>query len=81
MVEPLHLASFDEVKNRIQKCSSVVGPEVPRWFPDGRVVFPEATMVAQMAAAQNKFVSGEELEPIYLRETTFVKAPPRRKID
>jgi tRNA threonylcarbamoyladenosine biosynthesis protein TsaB len=80
IVEPLHLASFDEVKNRIQNCNSVVGPEVNRWFPHGRVIFPEALMVAQLAAAQNQFVSGEQLEPIYLRETTFVKAPPPRKI-
>jgi tRNA threonylcarbamoyl adenosine modification protein YeaZ len=80
MIEPLHLATFDEVKNRIQNCKSVIGPEVNRWFPEGRVEFPDASMLAQLAAQKNQFVSGEQLEPIYLRETSFVKAPPPRKI-
>jgi tRNA threonylcarbamoyladenosine biosynthesis protein TsaB len=81
IVEPLHLAGFDEVKNRIKNCASVIGPEIHRWFPDGRIVFPEALTVAQLTAAQNQFVQSEQLEPIYLRETTFVKAPPPRKIE
>jgi len=80
IVEPLHLATFNEVKKRIQNCGSVIGPEVNRWFPEGRVMFPDASMLAQLAAAQNEFVSGEQLEPIYLRETAFVKAPPPRRI-
>ncbi len=29
-------------------------------------------------AARTEFVAGEDLTPIYLRETSFVKAPPGR---
>ena len=34
--------------------------------------------LATLAAGRTDFVSGQKLEPIYLRETTFVKAPPRQ---
>lgn len=42
------------------------------------VMFPSATTIAQLAAGRTEFVAAEELVPIYLRETTFVKAPPAR---
>ena len=47
----------------------IIGPEAPK-FPDGRVVFPSAAAVAKLAA---KKPPDERLEPIYLRETSFVK--------
>jgi hypothetical protein len=37
-------------------------------------------MVGQLASQRTDFVPGERLEPIYLRETRFVKAPPPRII-
>jgi hypothetical protein len=33
-------------------------------------------MVARLAAGRTDFVAGEKLEPVYLRETAFVKAAP-----
>lgn len=50
-----------------------VGPEA------GRVLFPAAAMLARLAAGRTDFVPGEKLEPVYLRETSFVKAPARRR--
>lgn len=47
----------------------IIGPEAEK-FPDGRVVFPSASAVAKLAAGRP---SEDRLEPIYLRETTFVK--------
>jgi len=44
----------------------------------GRVVLPRAVTIARLAATRTDFLPGEKLEPIYLRETTFVKAPPPR---
>ena len=32
-------------------------------------------MVARLADGRTDFKAGEKLEPIYLRETNFVKAP------
>ena len=76
--EPLKLATPDEVSARASAGEIVVGPEADRWFPGARILFPGAAMLGKMASARADFVSGEKLEPIYLRETTFVKAPPPR---
>jgi len=37
-------------------------------------------MVGQLASQRSDFRPGEKLEPIYLRQTRFVKAPPPRII-
>jgi tRNA threonylcarbamoyl adenosine modification protein YeaZ len=76
--EKLHLVPFAEVKKRKDAGETVLGPEAS--FVAGRVVFPEARTLAQLAATRTDFVSADKLEPIYLRETTFVKAPPPRRI-
>lgn len=75
---PLKLATLAEVEDRIKSGELSVGPETTKWFPSGRVVFPSAATLAKLARLRMDFVSGERLEPIYLRETTFVKAPPAR---
>ncbi len=77
-IEPLKLATPDEVRTRASAGEIVVGPEADRWFAEGRVLFPSAATLGKMAASRANFVPGEKLEPIYLRETTFVKAPPPR---
>jgi len=58
----------------------LIGPEVTRWFSNGRVVFPRAEMLGKLAFGRNDFVSGDKLEPIYLRQANFVKAPPPRTL-
>ncbi len=77
-VEPLRLASLVEVQARAQAGGLLIGPEVRNWFPTGRVIFPRAAVLGQLALGRSDFVAGEQLEPIYLRETGFVKAPPPR---
>ncbi|MEK7781452.1 MAG: tRNA (adenosine(37)-N6)-threonylcarbamoyltransferase complex dimerization subunit type 1 TsaB [Verrucomicrobiota bacterium] len=76
----LKLATPAEVEERRKAGEFLVGPEIVRWFPEGRVVYPHAATLARLAAARTDFLSGEKLEPIYLRETTFVKAPPARSL-
>ena len=56
----------------------LVGPEVTRWISSGKIVLPSATRLATLAAPREDYVAGEKLEPIYLREINFVKAPPAR---
>src|SRR2546423_2717143 len=75
IVEPLHLAAFDEVSARAQAGQTVAGPEADRLFPSARGVFHEASALAKLALTRTDFIPGEKLEPIYLRETNFVKAP------
>jgi len=74
----LALATLAQAQERERAGELMVGPEVTRWFPNGRIVFPGAAPLARLAAQRTDFVPGEKLEPIYLRETTFVKAPPAR---
>jgi tRNA threonylcarbamoyl adenosine modification protein YeaZ len=79
-VEPLRLATFAEIQKRERAGELLAGPEVTRWFPAGRVVFPRAATLGKLAAGRAIFVSAEELEPIYLRATTFIKAPLPRSM-
>ena len=48
----------------------LIGPDAPKFFPDARTVFPSAAAVAKLAMGR---APDERLEPIYLRETSFVK--------
>ena len=77
-VVPLRIVSSDEVRARERAGDVLVGPDVTRWFPGGRIVFPRAEIIARLALERKHFVSGEMLEPVYLRETQFVKAPAPR---
>ena len=77
-IEPLRLASAEDVRRRAEAGETVLGPEVNRWAASGHILFPEAAALGRLAAARSDFIRGEELAPIYLRETTFVKAPPPR---
>ena len=80
MLEPLRLVTLAEVEAKASHGDMLVGPEVTRWFSQGRILFPDAATLARMAVGRTDFVSGETLVPIYLRETNFVKAPPPRTI-
>jgi len=77
-VSPLHLTTRNEVLKHERTGGKLIGPEVIRWFPSGRAVFPRAETLGRLALKRNDFVSGDRLEPIYLRQTNFAKAPPSR---
>ncbi len=79
-ISPLRLASPAEVRERQSQGILIVGPEVANWFPAGRNLYPRAIALGQLASGRTDFVPGEKLEPIYLRETKFVKAPPPRPL-
>jgi tRNA threonylcarbamoyl adenosine modification protein YeaZ len=76
--EPLRLATLPEVQACRQAGGIIVGPEVTNRFPGSRVLFPRAATLGRLAWGRTGFVPGEKLEPIYLRATQFVKAPPPR---
>jgi hypothetical protein len=77
-IEPLKILSLAEVQLRADAGEILAGPEVAKWFPGGRMIFPHAAVLAKLATGRSDFVAGEMLKPIYLRETNFVKAPPCR---
>jgi tRNA threonylcarbamoyl adenosine modification protein YeaZ len=78
-LEPLRLASWQEVQASLSAGHIVVGPD-RNAFASGRVLFPRAAVLAQLALARRDYIMAEMIQPIYLRETTFVKAPPPRTI-
>ena len=55
------------------------GPYLPK-VPNCQPLCLDAAILAQLAANRTDFQSGETIEPIYLRPTEFVKAPPPRKL-
>lgn len=67
-LSPLKIVPKEEVAARKAASEICVGPETDR------VLHPSAAMIARLAAGRADFTAGAELEPIYLRETTFVKA-------
>ena len=77
-VAPLKIVAAAEIALRAGAGEILTGPEVTQWFPAGINLFPQAAMLATLAARRTDFVAGERLEPVYLRETNFVKAPPGR---
>ena len=77
-VKPLRLSSLEPLKECAARGRHLIGPEVTKWFPTGRVIFPRAATLGRLALGRRDFVLGEKLEPIYLREANFVKAPQPR---
>ena len=49
-------------------------------LPSCDPLFPDAAILAQLAAGRTDFQPGETIEPIYLRPIEFTKAPPLRQL-
>lgn len=79
-VEPLHLASGEELERRVRAGARVVGPDIPSHIRGVQRVFPDAAILARLAAGRAGLERGARLEPIHLRPTRFVKAPPPRAV-
>jgi tRNA threonylcarbamoyladenosine biosynthesis protein TsaB len=79
LLEPLRLVDLPTLRSHAARPNSLLlGPEVSKWCTTGRVLFPEAEALAQLCQLSTECVPAEKLEPIYLREPTFLKAPPPR---
>jgi len=76
--EALRIASKREIPTLISDYPTMAGPEVTKFFADGQTLFPDAAELGRLAWGRTDFTPAEKLEPIYLRETKFVKAPPSR---
>jgi len=77
-METLRLAPFAEIEELARRGERLIGPGVETWFPSARNLYPDAAILGRLAGARREFVPAEKLEPIYLRETAFKKAPPSR---
>lgn len=78
LMAPLQIVSRDDVRKCGQAGEILVGHDVTRCFPNAKQCFPRAEMLGKLALDRTDFQPGEKLEPIYLREISFVKAPPPR---
>jgi len=91
---PLHLESAELLLQRITGGQPVFGPDLGAWIrglpstataselaarADALEAYPQASDVALLGANANP-VPPETLAPVYLREASFVKAPPHRHI-
>ena len=76
-VGPLRLIGVEEARV-LPIASLIVEPALLPFFPGARMMVPEAAFLGKLAATRTEFVSADQLEAVYLRETTFVKAPPPR---
>lgn len=82
---PAVLEAATVTRARIAAGEQVLGPEIPGWFreqpsPGGITLFPGAGAVARLAGRLGRFGPPEHLEAVYLREASFVKAPPPRPL-
>jgi tRNA threonylcarbamoyl adenosine modification protein YeaZ len=75
-VQPLHIETLAQANERIAQGEMIVSPDEHALIT--RRVFPTAAVIARMALTRSDYLPGEKLEPIYLRETSFIKAPPPR---
>ena len=77
-VSSLRIVTRAEIERIAAGTGSIVGPSLARWFPNAIALDPEAQALGFLAAGRTDFLSGERIEPIYLREAAFVKAPRPR---
>lgn len=73
-IEALRIVPADEVKKLADGGAVIIGPDSGGF--SGKLAFPEAAVLGQIASGRNDFVAEEKLEPIYLRETAFKKVAP-----
>jgi len=69
---PAKIVAAADVATRQAAGEICAGPE------QARALFPSASTVAVLAAQRTDFLPGQMLMPVYLRETSFVKAPAGR---
>ncbi len=71
-IAPLQIVPAAELAARRAAGEVCAGPDLERRL------FPTAATLAALASERADFLPGEKLEPVYLRETSFVKAPAGR---
>ncbi len=80
LVSPLRIASKSVVESLRSAGARIVGPDLVPLGIDALEIFPDASALAELAKDRTDFIAAEQLEPVYLRSTTFVKSPPPRTL-
>lgn len=74
-IEPLRIIAPAD----LPPADHVIGPEASKFVVGALDLAPCAETIARLAPS-SKIIASEQLEPIYLRQAIFVKAPPPRHI-
>lgn len=80
-LDPLRLLTLPEALALDGDQCTIVGSELPRGFPQATLLEPDAAVLGLLAEQGRATVEGPQMEPIYLRPVSFVKAPPARVIE
>ena len=73
---PLRLAARQEIDSSFSRGATLLGPDLATSLPPARPLFPVAATLARLAATRTSASNPTNLEPIYLRPVSFIKAPP-----
>lgn len=79
-VETLRMVPADRIRELCEAGERVFGSDVTERFPKAKNLYPQAATLGRLASRRSTYIKGEELEPIYLRQADYKKAPPRRII-
>lgn len=79
-VSSLRIVARSEVESAVAAGRQVCGPGGEGLPSGAREVFPTASALARLAVECFAACAAEALEPIYLRETNFLKAPSPRVV-
>ena len=60
-IEPLKIVTLAEIKSRADADEILTGPELAKWFPNGRTIFPRAAILAKLAASRDDFVGWRKI--------------------
>jgi len=79
-VSELRITTKTELEALQAMGKKVFGPDLQKAFPSALPLYAQAGIVAELAVKRGEFRSANELEPVYLREVSFVKNPPTRMV-
>ena len=79
-LEHTHLVKRREFEQLLNSEPMIMGPSLEKSFSAANDRYPAAKQVGIIASLSANFTEASELEPIYLRQLDFVKAPPLRNI-
>ncbi len=78
VTQPLSIRPAEEVQKLSQEGVLLFGCDLPDFCVGVREMFPEAGFLCRLVGRGLSPIAPESLEPVYLREVSFVKAPSPR---
>ncbi len=78
LTDSLRIVTEAELRERAGRGERFFGPEAELHVAGAKSMEPSARALAELAARRGRFSEGDDLEPVYLREVQFVKAPAPR---